>query len=317
MTSKFLGAGLTLVIALALAGCSSPSGGEGSGCDVVGIGEGADGQGMVEGNDTDGYPLRGGLFVGTAEGDPVADVRLTVSGEGFSTVLCSDAEGRWGAVMPTAPPYAVTLDGVPDGLTVRHPEAQADGSFVVSEQPAYPAVLTIYFEQGGSGGGDLSADAPAESADGSWGGITWPGNVGGYRLVSEDEYAAFKEAFPGGTVCVYLGGQLHGEAAVSDGTSMVRAPQAMALYTTSSRPMVEEGCDSTRTMISVLRTDVENLGLFGQAPADVNGNHCVEVATQMCATLDDRGATWSASDLSSSLPLSDVSDFLQAVRAGR
>ena len=321
MTVRPITAAAALFLLLGLAGCagSPASGADAADCDVVGVAEGVDVEPFAVELADGEYPIRGNMSVGTADGGGVADVRVTVAGDGFSTVICSDAEGKWGAVLPAAAPYTVTIDDstIPDGLAVIHPELDADSSTVVAEQLVYPATVNFFFEGTGdaSNGEQQQQQAPA-AASGTWGGHTFPGNVDGYRLISEAEYADFTAAYPGAIVCVYLGGPLSGESLVSDGTNMFKAPYSKALYTSSSESLVDQGCDSTKTIIDVTWTGHDNLGLFADASDDANGNHCVVVASNMCATLDPAGGNWTAADLSSKKPLDEVSNFLQAVRDG-
>lgn len=54
------------------------------------------------------------------EGEPLADVRIVVSGEGYSAEVVTDAEGRWAIGVPERAIYDVTLDEstLPDGIAV-------------------------------------------------------------------------------------------------------------------------------------------------------------------------------------------------------
>jgi hypothetical protein len=151
-----------------------------------------------------------------------------------------------------------------------------------------------------------------EEAPGQWGGEFFPARVGDYRLVGEQEYAEFTAMNPGGTVCTYLGGPLTGTTTVSDGSAMTQAGFTMALYTSSSESIASLGCESTGSMISVTSTQGGTLGFLADQPTDENGISCAVVATNMCG-IDD-GSIWVAADMSSNLPLSEVSDFLRDVR---
>lgn len=149
---------------------------------------------------------------------------------------------------------------------------------------------------------------------GNWGGESFPARVGDYRLVGEQEYAEFAAMNPGGTVCTYLGGPLTGTTTVSDGSATTQANFTMALYTTARESIASMGCESTGTMISVTSTQGGSLGFLADQPVDENGISCAVVATNMCG-IDD-GAIWVAADMSSALPLNDVSNFLRDVRTG-
>lgn len=323
MIVRSVAAGAALLVVLALAGCGGATAADAGtdaepatkACDVTGYGEGVDvepfSSDLLDGE----YPVKGNTVVG--DSNPVAGVRITVEGDGFSSAVCSDKNGKWGAVMPAAPPYTVTVDEstVPDGLAIAGPQFSDDGSTIVDESLVWPVIVNVFFE-GDAGTEDSGeVEAPAE-ASGTWGGITFPGRIGEYRLISEAEYTDFTSAYPGAIVCVLLGGPLVGETLVSDGKDFSHASFAKALYTSSSEPMAEQGCDSTETTINVTWSGTEEMGYLLDLPADANGNHCEVVATNMCVTLDGAGGGWSAADLSSEIPLDEVSDFLQAVRAG-
>jgi hypothetical protein len=152
-------------------------------------------------------------------------------------------------------------------------------------------------------------------ADGSWGGVSFPGRVGDYRLVGEQEYAEFAGVYPGAIVCTFLGGPLTGTSAVSDGTNITQAPYVKAVYTSSAESIAARGCDSIDSIITITSTQGENLGFLADVPSDANGMHCDIVATHLCGVVDG-GATWLAADTSSVVPLEDVSAFLQGVLAG-
>jgi hypothetical protein len=152
-------------------------------------------------------------------------------------------------------------------------------------------------------------------ADGSWGGESFPGRIGDYRLVSEQEYAEFAGVYPGAIVCTFLGGPLTGTSSVSDGTNITQEPYVKAVYTSSAESIAARGCDSIDSIITVTNTRGEAMGFLADVPSDANGIHCDIVATHLCGVVDG-GATWLAADTSSSVPLEDVSDFLEEVVAG-
>lgn len=160
--------GQLLLIALLLSGCASVSGTGGSTleCDRTGQPDGAEDVGLGEGPAEQGYLLHGKAFTGVEVDDMVAvtGLRVTVAGDGFSTVLCSDGDGKWGEFFESPPPYTVTVDAdsIPEGLRLRAPVVDDTSSFVVDEQTVYPVTVPLNFESDGE-----VVDSDAESGDSS------------------------------------------------------------------------------------------------------------------------------------------------------
>lgn len=137
-------------------------------CARTGQPDGAADVGMGEGPTDEGYLLRGKAFTGVEVDDmaPVAGLRITVSGEGFSSVLCSDATGEWGDYFPAPAPFQVTVDpaSIPDGLRLRAPEVDSASTFEVGAQSLYPVQVSLNFESDGDGNdSDEGASSSGES----------------------------------------------------------------------------------------------------------------------------------------------------------
>lgn len=142
---------------------------------------------------------------------------------------------------------------------------------------------------------------------GSWGGLIFPAEINGYRLVSEAEYSEFTSMYPWGSKCLFLGDVLYYESGIS-GTTV------QAFYTSSDLSIAYLGCDAEALTISLYFSEAPIGTGLSSEPADVNGNHCQAVATGLCGVNLERGG-WTAADLSSSLDLEAVSNFLSAAVA--
>jgi hypothetical protein len=159
--------------AAGLLGCSAQStadtpgtGASSADCDVVGVEDGVDVNAFAVELADGKYPLRGNTVIGTADGEPVADVRFTVAGDGFSKVLCTDADGKWGAVLPAAAPYTITLASAPEGLEVTRPQVDADGAFTVPAQSVYPATVSVFFQKTEGDGADPEPGTAGPAGEG-------------------------------------------------------------------------------------------------------------------------------------------------------
>lgn len=143
-----------LLFAVTISGCAAMVGGGAStaGCNYIGLPQGAADVPLSEGPTSDGYLLRGKSFAGTDIEYmlPVAGLKLTVSGDGFTVVLCSDAKGEWGGYMPAAAPFTVAIhpESVPPGLHLRASSAYGGDSFVVEAQSLYPVQVSLNFAAG-------------------------------------------------------------------------------------------------------------------------------------------------------------------------
>lgn len=96
--------------------------------------------------------------------EPVIGVRVTVSGDGFSTVLCSDDKGEWGDYFSSPPPFRVTVDpaSVPDGLLLRSPALDAESTFVLDEQTMYPLTVPLLFELSDESSSNSDSDSESD-----------------------------------------------------------------------------------------------------------------------------------------------------------
>ncbi|MEZ3161949.1 hypothetical protein AB1K54_15645 [Microbacterium sp. BWT-B31] len=171
MTSKTLSATALAVLLLALAGCNatgamSPAS---ESCDVTGSDPSLETMPMFTSDsdiDTDEWPIRGFVKAGDdfEAGEGVEGVHVTVSGDGFTTVICTDGDGRWGSMLPAPAPYTVTLNEatIPDGLTLVFPKDAAGHRINVEEATAYPVVESFLFAKSSD---NDSADAVSEPAD--------------------------------------------------------------------------------------------------------------------------------------------------------
>ncbi|WP_396935934.1 hypothetical protein [Mycolicibacterium sp.] len=83
------------------------------------------------------YRLAGAVtYSGVPSGDAIPDVHITVAGDGFSSDVCSDEDGRWEVMAPRVDSYLVTLDPetIPEGA-VLDAEAIPEGAVLVDDAP--------------------------------------------------------------------------------------------------------------------------------------------------------------------------------------
>jgi branched-chain amino acid transport system permease protein len=92
------------------------------------------------------------------EGDPVPDVSISVSGNGFDAETVTDAEGRWRLYVPEKDDYTITVDEetLPEGVIVDpaqlpdslEPVQGTTGSFDVSFGLTNSAIINLFLGEG-------------------------------------------------------------------------------------------------------------------------------------------------------------------------
>lgn len=198
-------------------------------------------------------------------------------------------------------------------------EADADGMLAQLCYVADPGSLALdvwqaAFDPEAEGGHEAAPETEALTGiDSAWGGVTFPGQIGEYRLVGIDEFAGLASAMSERSdICFYINDQLEYhdnwvEELYGDGAVV------QALYTKHASSLANAtDCDFMAQTIGI--SSAASMGtMWDDVPPDANGNACAMYATAMCAVTIGSvayGAT-GYSELEEQLP--DVSDLLLTV----
>jgi hypothetical protein len=150
------------------------------------------------------------------------------------------------------------------------------------------------------------------SADGSWGGSSFPAEIDGYRLVGEDEYNEF--ALMRLEICASM--QDLGDPLVAE--SGIDGHTIRAYYTKFDGPIgLADACAWGADSIAVLFSENGfGDGWFATAKEQSNGVSCADTGVLVCAVKSD-GGVLTATDRIDAMSVTDLADFVHTLAAAQ